>query len=187
MPLFTSIQEKWLWLGAGVVCVAIYSTLLIGRPLAQMLRDQNIQAIFFVAGMLLVAVSILFQGLSRRPSRITISSWLGIMAVYVMFVFRLGAAERSHVIEYSVLAIFVYKALLERARQQQLLAPPFILAALLVTLTGILDEVLQLWLPGRVFDLQDIVFNTGAVFMALGAVLFLNWTRNRFDKPGSTA
>jgi len=55
MSLFTSKEEKNLWLWAVAVFEAIFSTLFMGMPLANQLRYQNIQAVFFVFGMLLVA------------------------------------------------------------------------------------------------------------------------------------
>ncbi len=183
MPkLFTSLREKRLWMGALAVFAAIYSTLFIGKPLANLLQDQDVQAIFFVAGMLLTTAAIIAHGLLTKPSGMELSILLGIIAVYMMLVFRMGAPERSHLIEYSVLAIFIHKALVERARKKKLILKPAFCALAITIFIGVLDECLQIVMPNRVFDLQDILFNMIAATMTILSGLLLNWARKRFDR-----
>lgn len=182
MPLFTSSRERRLWLWAFIVFATIFATLFIGRPLASQLRNQNIQAVFFMCGMLLVAAAVIVHGLRTNPGKIEMSILLGIIAVYVMFFFRLGAPERSHLMEYSVLAIFVHKALLERAVKQKLIYKPAILALVVTFLIGVLDESVQILLPNRVFDPQDILFNGIAVTMAIGSSALLAWSGKRIGR-----
>ena len=177
MPFFTSKKEKNLWLWAVAVFAAIFSTLFMGMPLANQLRDQNVQAVFFICGMLLVASAVVVHGLNPKTSRIELSILLGIIAVYVMFIFRLGAPERSHLMEYSVLAIFIHKALVERATQRKRIMKPALIALVIAFLIGVLDESIQLILPNRVFDPQDILFNGIAVTMAIATRLLLHWVR----------
>lgn len=179
MPTFTSLREKRLWLWAVMVFATIFATLFMGRPLANQLRDQNVQAVFFVLGMLLVGGAIIVHAIRTKPGRLEISIWLGIIAVYVMFIFRLGAPERSHLIEYSVLTIFIHKALVERAQHRQLVLAPALLALLVAFLIGVLDESIQIVLPNRVFDPQDILFNGIAATMAIGVSVLLSWVRKR--------
>ena len=181
MPLLTSSREKRLWLWATAVLVAIYATLFMGRPLANQLRDQNVQAIFFVFGMVLTSVAVVIHALKTRPSKIELSVLLGILAAYVMFIFRLGAPERSHLIEYSVLAVLIHKALIERSRHVKLIFNSALLALVISFLIGVLDESVQLILPNRVFDPQDIMFNSMAVTMAIGTHMLLTWLRKRIS------
>ena len=180
--LFTSSREKRLWFWAFAVFAAIFSTLFMEKTLANQLKDQNIQAVFFVFGMLLVAAAVIVHGLKTKPSRIELSILLGIVAVYVMFIFRLGAPERSHLMEYSVLAIFIHKALVERASQRKLILKPALFALAIAFLIGVLDEYIQIVLPNRVFDPQDILFNGIAVIMAIASSLLLIWARKRINK-----
>jgi hypothetical protein len=151
----------------------------MGRPLASQLRDQNVQAVFFVLGMLLVGAAILIYSVKAKPGKPEMSMLLGIAAVYIMFIFRLGAPERSHLIEYSVLAICIHKALIERAQHKKWIRQPAIPALTLAFLVGVLDESIQFFLPNRVFDPEDIVFNGMAVTMAIGARALLVWVRKR--------
>ncbi|GJM29599.1 MAG: hypothetical protein DHS20C17_22340 [Cyclobacteriaceae bacterium] len=182
MSLFTSSKEKKLWLYALLVCVAILSTLALGRPLQEMLRDQNIQAVFFLLGMILTAATVTVHGLSVRPGKTEMSIWFGLAAVYLMFIFRMGAPERSHLIEYSVLAIFIYKALLERLRDNSHFLLPALIAFAATTVIGVFDESIQKLLPSRVFDPLDMLFNSLAAFMAISGSIILQWARKKFRK-----
>ncbi|GAB3656327.1 hypothetical protein GCM10028791_28090 [Echinicola sediminis] len=177
MPPFTSTREKRLWLWALLVFAAIYATLFMGQPLARQLRDQNVQAVFFVLGMLLVGAAIIFHGIRTKAKKLEWVLLIGITALVVMFTFRLGAPERSHVMEYSILTIFIHKALLERARLRKPLLAPSLLAFMISFLVGLLDEVLQKLLPNRVFDPQDILFNGSAALMVVGIRVLLNKIR----------
>ena len=77
MPIFRSSREKRLWLYAIIVLVAIISTLALGRPFQKMLRDQNVQAVFFLIGMLLTGLTIVMHGLKVQPGKTEIAIWVG--------------------------------------------------------------------------------------------------------------
>lgn len=182
MSAFTSPREKKLWLWTFLAFGAIIGSLFMGQPLAEQLRNQNIQAFIFVTGMLLSATAILIHGLRTKPDKIELSILIGVFAVYSMFFFRLGAPERSHLIEYSVLAIFLHKAFQERSKAKSLGLPPAFLAMALGITIGILDEFIQIFLPNRVFDPMDIIFNCFAVIMAIGVSLLLSRAKRYFLK-----
>lgn len=179
MTLFKSAREKRLWLGAHIATATIFLTLFIGNPLANQLREQNIQTIFFVFGMILVGGTILIHGIRTKPNRIELTLLVGSVAVFVMFYLRLGAPERSHMIEYSVLSLFVYSALQERATNNSKLKPS-IKAILIAFCIGVIDETIQIFLPHRVFDFQDILFNGTVILMTITGSLTLGWARRRF-------
>ncbi len=165
-----------------LVVATIYTTLFMGRPLANELRDQNVQAVFFVLGMFLVACAVVFHGIKNKPGKVEMGTITGLIALYVMLIFRLGAPERSHLIKYSILAIFTHRALLERASFRKLAWPPSLLAFLLAFLFGIVDESIQIILPNRTFDPQDIIFNAMAALGAIMSSLFLTWSRHMTNK-----
>lgn len=179
--LFTSATEKRYWQYALLVLLAIYATLALGRPLQEMLRDQNVQAVFFLLGLLLTGAVIALHGWKARPARAELIIWLGLVAVYTMFFFRLGAPERSHLIEYSVLAVFIHRALLARMGPDRVVKPAAV--ALLITIAaGGIDEMVQRLLPNRTFDPEDIVFNSLAALMAVGTGVILQWARRKFRR-----
>lgn len=172
----TSINKKTLYrVGAALVTTAIFASLFMGKPLQEYLRDQNVQAVFFLTGMLLAALAVLFHGLNVRPDKRELAIWFGIAAVYVMFVFRLGAPERSHMIEYSILAILIHKYLLTPPSYSQSLTKTALLAITISSLIGVLDECIQIFLPHRVFDYYDIVFNIMVSTMAVITSMVLHW------------
>ncbi len=53
----------------------------------------------------------------------------------------------------------------------------------LLILLGVIDEGLQAIIPNRVFDVNDIIFNTLAGTMAIVASMSLRWLRMRFFSP----
>ncbi|MEQ6165796.1 VanZ family protein [Ekhidna sp. MALMAid0563] len=181
MTRFKSSREKRMWLGAGVAAVTIFITLFIGNPLAGQLRNQNIQAVFFVLGMVLVGIAILIHGIRTKPNRVEWILMIGSVALVVMLYVRLGIPERSHMIEYGVLSIFVYSALQERATTTNPKLKPALQAILLAFFIGVMDESIQLLLPYRVFDFQDILFNGMVVVMAIVGSSTLSWVRRRFS------
>lgn len=182
MTLFTSRREKQYWQYTGLVLLAILSTLMFGHPLLGIFGSQNVQAVIFVLGMLLTGTTILIYGLKTRPGRTEVVIWIGFAAVYLMLFLRLGLPERSHLMEYSVLAIFIHLALVERAKQGKKVPAPALLAFGLTLLTGVLDEGVQYFLPDRVFDPYDIMFNAFAAFAAIGSGMLLRWIRRKMSR-----
>ena len=183
MSLFTSNREKRLWIFVIILVTAIYSTLGIALKMAEFLQNHDLQAVFFLMGMFFVGITIVTQGLKVRPGGAEIAIAVGIVAVYFMAFTRITLLEeRSHLIEYSVVAVFIYEALVERKRNGGRVPFPSIIAIILTSLIGLLDECIQLFLPSRVFDPQDMFFNTLAAVFAVIAIQVLEWARNRIRK-----
>lgn len=178
MPVFTSSREKRLWLYALSVLVAIILTLVFARPLVRLPNYEEILTPFFWLVMALLGATFIVHGLRSRLSKNEIVIWLGLSGVYLLLFIRLGhPAERTHLMEYSVLAIFIHKALIERLRQGNQVLKPALLAFAATLIIGALDEGVQIFLPDRVFDPLDILFNGLAAFMAIGGSMVLQWAR----------
>lgn len=183
MSLFTSDRERRLWLWTLAVVVAIYSTLGLAGTLAGALREQGLLVGFFVLGMLLVGATILTQGFRVWPGGVEIAVALGVVAAYLMVFTRMvNPEERSHLIEYGVVGIFIYEALSERARNGAPVPVPPLLAVLATAILGLVDECIQVFLPNRVFDPVDILFNAIAGVLAVGATIALAWARLRYGQ-----
>ncbi|NNF57280.1 MAG: VanZ family protein [Rhodothermaceae bacterium] len=127
--------------------------------------------------MLLIGVAILTQGLRVRPGGREVGVGMGVAVVYFFMFFRMAIPERSHLIEYSVVAVLVYEALTERVSQGRRVPVPALLAILATSLVGALDEGIQMFFPTRVFDPVDILFNVLAAVMAVLAVAVLRWAQ----------
>ena len=92
--------------------------------------------------------------------------------------------ERTHLIEYGVVGVFIHEALGERVRQGRRAPLPPVLAITATAALGAVDEGIQWFLPNRVFDPQDILFNLLAGTMSVGAVVSLAWARRRTSRRG---
>ena len=179
MPRFTSARERRLWLWTLAVVAAIFAMLGLSGSLADVLDDDNVAAVGFGLALLLVGATILTQGLQARPRGVEIAIALGIAAVALMVLLRFTLAERTHLIEYGVLAVFIHAALAERRNRGRRVPAPPLLAILAAALIGTVDESIQLVLPSRVFDPEDILFNVLAAVVAVATSVALNWVRRR--------
>ena len=177
VPLFASPRERRLWTWTLIVVVGIYSTLGIAGTLVEALIDRGLFDLAFVIGFLLIGAAILTQGLKIRPRGAEIGVILGVAAVYLMVLSRLGIPERTHLFEYGVVAIFIYEALSERSIQGRRVPVPAVLALLAASLVGVFDECIQFFLPSRVFDPVDIGVNFLAALLAVTSSAAFGWTR----------
>ena len=184
MSLFTSRREKWLWIWILAVVFAIYSTLGFAGTLAESLRNRGLLDAFFVFSALLVLVIILIQGLRPRPHGIGVVVVLSIAVAYFMVFVRMGIPieERTHLIEYGVVAVLVHEALKERASQGRHVPVPALVALVVTILLGWLDEGIQAILPNRVYDIRDVGFNALAGLMAIVASVTLTWAQRRWGR-----
>ena len=180
MALFCSPRERRLWLWTLAVVVAIYSTLGLTPRLAGALREHGLLESFFVLGMILVGATIVAQGVKARPGGTEIAVALGVAAAYLLVCVRVVTPEaRTHLIEYGVVGVFIQEALAERASHGRRVPLLPLFAVLATAALGLLDECIQAFLPSRVFDPLDILFNLLAATMAVGASLALAWARRR--------
>jgi len=182
MLTLKTIKEKVYWLISLTVVFAILSTLFLGTPLAELFASQDVRAGFFVLVMVLIGIAIIIHGWRLKPGKTEFLIWMGMAGVFIMFFLRLGMPERSHLMEYSVLAIFIHKALLERYIDSGKKLKPALLAIVMASCVGLLDESLQLFIPDRVFDWEDVIFNTNAILFTIGAHTILQWARKKWGK-----
>jgi hypothetical protein len=167
MSLFTSDRERRLWLWTLAVVVAIYSTLGPAQMLVAALRERNLLRVSLATVLLLVGAVIVWRWVKKRPGWREIGVALGVTAVYLFAWFRVETLEeRTHLIEYSLVAILIHQSLIERQRQGRRVPSPAALALAVTVLLGLLDECIQAILPNRVFDLVDVGFNALAALMA---------------------
>ena len=172
MPWFTSDRERRLWSWLLVVLAAIYSTLGLAPMLAEELRERNLLRVSFTVGLLVVVGFVVWQWAKRRPGWREIGVALGVAFVYLVTFARIGSPEeRTHLVEYGVVAALIHQALLERARNGRPVPKPAALTVAVTAMLGVLDESIQSMLPNRVFSVADIFFNVLAGFMVVVARL----------------
>ena len=178
MSLFSSNRERRLWIWTAVVVAAIYSTLGLARTLVEHLGSDFVSVWLFLLGCLLVLLTVVTQGLKVRPGGAEMAVALGVAAAYLLILVRMSVpTERSHLVEYGVVAVFIHEALTERKRQGCRVPVPALLAIAAASLVGAVDEGIQKLIPSRVFDPVDILFNVLAALMAVTASVALRRAR----------
>ncbi len=183
MSVFSSERERRLWIFAFAVVIAIYASLPFAGQLADVLRASDLLEISFAAGMLLIVLMVIAHALQSRPNAATVTIALGVIAAYLLVFVRIAnPAERTHLIEYGVVSLLTLEALRERARNGRFAPAPALLAIVIATTVGTIDEFVQGVLPGRVFDTRDILFNALAGILAVAASLLLEWARRQVRK-----
>ena len=86
--------------------LAIYSTLGLAQTLAERLGNDFFSVWLFLLGCILVLLAVVTQGLRVRPSGIEIAVALGVAAAYLLVFVRMAIpTERSHLVEYGVVAV----------------------------------------------------------------------------------
>ena len=179
--MFKNTTEKRYWFYSLIIVIAIFSSLAFGRPLQEIIQNPTVQLILFVSGMVITATVIIIHGSSGFSNKLDLVIWLGIIGVSVLLFFRLGAHERSHLMEYGILAVFVHKAFLARNEQVHTILIG-LKAFSLVVLIGLLDEGLQRLIPTRVFDWQDVAFNCLAAMLAIGGGMAIYYIKGLLVK-----
>ncbi len=174
MSLFTSDRERRLWLWTLAVLVAIYATLGPARALADALRERDLLSVSFAVVLVVLVGALAARWVKSRPGWAEIGVALGVALAYATMFLRMATPEeRTHLIEYGIVAALIHQALLERVRNGRPVPRPAALTVALTALLGTLDECIQAMLPARVFDVRDIGFNALAGFMVVAARLAL--------------
>lgn len=171
-------SEKFYWWSSLLTTLLIFSTLFTGNPLSKWWYQQDSHALVFLLGMLLVGGTVISGGGRRNKKWESWGLRLGLAAVLTMSLLRLSLAERSHLIEYSVLTYFLFKAAsLHWAKRFS----PFQIGLLTASFAlgiAFTDEGLQHFLPNRVGSWEDLLFDTGAIAFCLVSLGLLGKRRS---------
>jgi hypothetical protein len=161
------------------VVLAIYSTLGLAGTFAEALLDRGILDLAYVVSFFFVLLAIAGTALRKRADGREIWLVLGMAAVFVMVVVRMGIgpAERTHLFEYGLVAVLIHQALTERARNGRRVPFPAVVTVVVTSALGWIDEGIQALLPNRVYDLGDVGTNAFAAVMATLASVVLAWAR----------
>jgi len=167
------------------VAILILAYAPIGRPIQKFLREQLTAALGSGGMMLFVLALFLVGGIffiyTSRLWRLPLTNILStaiILLAGIGYSFSLPLPEeRIHLVQFGLLGLLSCSSLRgERTNLRRWIWRPF----LFVFLVGVADEVLQGFLPDRVFDIRDILFNTlGGIW---GILLYLGVTGIRRNK-----
>ena len=148
----------------------ILCTLNIARKVVNSLSQSGYQWIFSKGSLYLFAligVAILFyliHVIKVRSPKI----YLGLMVLasaYLLIIWKLSQfpIERIHLIQYGLVGLLAHRAI-----QNHTVEPGCTLLSVFVTLNiGLVDELIQGLLPGRVYDTKDVIINTIAGLLGM--------------------
>ncbi len=168
----TSKKERNYWIAAFTVIATIYATLGLAGSLADAFIEKQLFTYLFVGCFVLTGLVMVGFGVSKN---VHFSNWLLYLTIFVglvMIFTRSGISpvERTHLFEYGLVGVLIFNALNER---YQSVFKAALLAFLITSLFGIIDECIQYFLPYRVFDTLDIIRNTVAGFIGITITVLL--------------
>ena len=182
-------DEATSWLWAGCWLLFIYVTIPLARPIQEFVRDHGGKSLFLIATFAAFAVAAVFLirsawrgALSCRPAgMVVLGAILGLFCS-MTWGLRANPEESLHFVQYGVLSILLFRALHHRVRDPSI----YIAAAMLGSMFGILDELIQWMVPRRFFDYRDIGINVTAVLLVQLAIAMgirpstVRWPCSRF-------
>ena len=185
MNLFSSKRERRLWFWTMVVLAAIYASLGFAATLVHALRERNLLRISFAALVFVLLVVFVVQWLRKSPGWREVGMAIGVALAYWLAFIRIeNPAERTHLLEYGIVAALIHQALQERANNGRVVPNPAILTVVATALLGLLDECIQAIIPSRFFDWRDVGFNAFAGFIVTAARLAQQPASRPDGKPG---
>ena len=157
-------EREWLsWLYVGLTSFLIFLTVPFARA-AQSFVAQHIGRDFFLYIVGIAAIASIYAAtanLKKRQLGPGAYLWLfGVGSSFAIYTYSLRSnpEEAIHFVEYGVLSVLVYRALVHRVRDYSV----FVTATIIVGTVGIIDEWMQWITPSRVWDLRDIQINVVA-------------------------
>ena len=185
MPRFLSAREKRHWIAAAACLLLIWASIYPARAIVDFLRARNllrltVGMVFLAAGCGLAA----FLLRARPRWREIVALVFGGLAYAAVLTIMKQPEERLHFLEYGALAGFVEAALRERraAAGLPIGAAPSLLAILITAGLGWVDEIIQYFVPVRVFDWRDVGFNAAAGALLVGLAELRRRARARDDR-----
>jgi hypothetical protein len=161
-------RMSWVWV---LLCaLGIFATVPVARSFQKYVYTHVGKEFFtyFVLSMVCIILAVLLYSLVFKLKVKNVSQyiWLTICAgvyIYLTVGFRKHPEEAIHLLEFGLLAFFVFKALSCKIRDWTV----YLSSALIVSFAGAIDEFLQWLTPGRVWDFRDVNTNmlSGCIFL----------------------
>jgi hypothetical protein len=160
-----------LWLQAALCVLVIFSTIPVARAFQRFIYStvgREFFTYFVVTIIFCLIITLLYFFLFRlRVKRVSQYLWLTACSgfyIYMSIQLREHPEEAIHILEYGLLAFFLFRALNHRINDWTV----YLSAGLLVLFAGTMDEFLQWLMPERFWSFRDVGINTVA-----GGILLL--------------
>lgn len=119
---------------------------------------------------LLAATLLLFWKHFVRKKFYVYAGIIALLSVYALYLARLTIiVEKVHLVEYGFLACLIYRVF-RPVRPRPI---KYLYMFTTLTLIGYCDELIQKFLPNRVYDLRDVVLNVASGLLAFGLIKLL--------------
>ncbi|MFA5088218.1 MAG: VanZ family protein [Candidatus Omnitrophota bacterium] len=159
-----SLKNKY-WRQAAIWLACVYASIPVVRPLCEALRRLTHFSLLiniFLFGFLGMIVASFF-----KSKKLSLGAYLLVFSVVVSYVFGLSIIripeERIHFLQYGLLAFFIQRAIRPDIKGDTAYLGTWVIVSLL----GWLDEGIQHLVPGRYYDIRDVVLNSVSGLMAL--------------------
>ncbi len=166
-----SYRKSWLWV--FLCTAAIYTTIPLARS-AQKFISNSVGREFFTYASLTTIISVFVLLIYILITKLKIRNiaqyiWLTLSAsLFIYFTIKLNKypEEALHLIEYGLLACFVFNALSHKIKDWTV----YINTVLIVLMIGTCDELIQWIIPSRVGSYADVKINTLAGLISTLAI-----------------
>ncbi|MCY4232287.1 MAG: VanZ family protein [Bacteroidetes bacterium] len=176
--IFVSKREIRLWVIACLCVLTIYSTLTIARDWLLLIESFGWGLILFVLVSTSVLVFVVTQGLRSLPKVKEILVSIVTVVIYWLVISEIDhPEERVHVIIYGIVAFVIHAALIERSIHGKKIPLINLVVIGAVAVIGTIDEIIQIGLSDRVFDIHDIWYDVLAAVLAVTFNSSLRWAR----------
>ncbi len=168
--MYQSLGMKIDWLSVVVSCFLVLAIIPFSNILLANLEENTVNSnLNLIINVLIFSLFLFFLIFLIRKPDTPISSyiWLGgISIISFYFLWRVQASrDRLHFLGYGMLSLFSFRALRHSISTQML----YIISISWLSGFAILDEVCQIFFPGRNFDFKDIV--TDVLSLLIGQLL----------------
>ena len=151
-------EPPWLsWLYALLWSATILATVPLARIIADYVSESlgNQSFLWLTAGFVVAGLIVAVRALLSRGLPVSAYLWLasfGGALLWIAWRLRGNPVEAFHVVQYGILSLLFYRALVHGISDYSVYAS----SALLAGIVGILDEWLQWLVPGRFWGIRDV-------------------------------
>ncbi|MBU6391110.1 MAG: VanZ family protein [Planctomycetota bacterium] len=155
------VSQKWRWAVVVIYTLTIYISLPFGPTFWRFVLRQWGNSINYL-GWFLVFVSgayfliyLIFRREEKKPSVYIAFFFISLACLAILKYMCCTGAERLHLLMYGILSCIVFWALKNEVKKTRV----YLYTTILAFSLGLTDEIIQGFLPMRVFDVKDILMN----------------------------
>lgn len=155
----------------GAIYLSIASAPLLWERI-QSSTDMDLTRCMYLAGSAAAVLILAYMAFVKRERRDSNYMFLILFmgAFYLLDRVASRPAEKIHILEYVILSFLVYNAL--RLDLNRFSKKLYVTGLLFCLAAGLIDELIQIYIPSRVFDWRDVLVNAGSSAVGFGIIRF---------------